>query len=226
MTQDDIERVYDDFLYDCYIANKRLTPEDWEWYGKEEHHVDTPARDEGKLTPLNSQDLTQYQHWCAGVLQSEVKQKMCFAFVPLEVLPEWMEDIRCKWNKIQGQQSGVKGDKEGKRRSGEEARDSGRLETARSKRDPDKLKEVSAENLKKAQEYWNNLDPEEISLKRAKARGTKPFILVTPEGEKEKHQVISQAERKHKINNLSKVLRGLYPQTKGYTAYYEHTETK
>jgi hypothetical protein len=97
MTQDEIERVYDDFLYDCYIANKRLTPEDWVEYGRERHHMEIPARDNGVLTPLNAQDLTQYQHWVAGVLQSEVLQKGCFAMIPVGALPVNLEVIRAKW---------------------------------------------------------------------------------------------------------------------------------
>jgi hypothetical protein len=105
MTPDEIERVYDDYLYDCYLANKRLTPEDWAWYGKEEHHVEIPARDNGVLTPLNSQYLTQYQHWVAGVLQSEVLQKLCFAFIPAGVLPGKLESMRLKWSQHNAQES-------------------------------------------------------------------------------------------------------------------------
>jgi hypothetical protein len=97
MTTQSVEDFLDDFLFDCWQANKRLTPEDWEWYGKEEHHVEIPARDSGVLTPLNSQDLTQYQHWCAGVMQSEVRGKQCFAFVPKGVLPPFLERLRIKW---------------------------------------------------------------------------------------------------------------------------------
>jgi len=92
-----VEDIYADFLYDCYVANQRLTEEEWLYYGREEHHIEIPARDEGSLTPLNSQYLTTYQHWVAGVLQSEMLQKCCFAFVPKGVLPPALEDVRVKW---------------------------------------------------------------------------------------------------------------------------------
>ncbi len=92
-----IEKIYDDFLYDCHIANQHLTPEDWAYYGKEEHHIEIPNRDGGALTPCNSQYLTTYQHWVAGVLQSEVLQKCCSAYVPKEVLPAMVEMLRVKW---------------------------------------------------------------------------------------------------------------------------------
>jgi len=93
----DYGKLYDEFLYDCYIANQRLTEEDWHYYGKEEHHIEIPNRDEGLLTPLNSQHLTTYQHWVAGVLQSEVLNKVCFAFIPKKVLPPLYEELRIKW---------------------------------------------------------------------------------------------------------------------------------
>jgi hypothetical protein len=92
-----IEKVYDDYLYDCHIANQRLTPEDWAYCGKEEHHIEIPNRDGGVLTPCNSQYLTTYQHWVAGVLQSEVLQKICYAFVPKGVLPLRVDLLRKKW---------------------------------------------------------------------------------------------------------------------------------
>lgn len=98
-----IETTYDDFLYDCYISNLRLTSEDWEWYGKEEHHVELPERDGGVLTPLNSQSLTTHQHWIAGVLQSEVLGKCCFACVPKGVLPQMLETLRIKWARTHNQ---------------------------------------------------------------------------------------------------------------------------
>jgi hypothetical protein len=92
-----VEDIYADFLYDCHIANQRLTDEDWEWYGREEHHIELPERDGGVLTPLNSQPLTTYQHWIAGILQSEVLGKCCFACVPKGVLPKMFETLRIKW---------------------------------------------------------------------------------------------------------------------------------
>lgn len=97
-----VEDIYADFLYDCYIVNQRLTEEDWSYYGKEEHHIEIPARDGGSLSPLNSQYLTTYQHWMAGVLQSEMLQKCCSAFVPKGVLPPWVESLRKKWASQQG----------------------------------------------------------------------------------------------------------------------------
>lgn len=92
-----IEDVYLNFLYDCHVANKKLTEEDWGVFGKENHHTGIPSRDGGVLTPLNSQYLTTYQHWIAGVLQSELLQKCCFAFVPKGVLPPDLEELRLKW---------------------------------------------------------------------------------------------------------------------------------
>jgi hypothetical protein len=94
-----VEDIYADFLYDCYIANQRLTEDGWLYYGREEHHIEIPKRDGGTLGPLNSQYLTTYQHWVAGVLQSEVLQKCCFAFVPKGVLPMMVEQLRIKWRK-------------------------------------------------------------------------------------------------------------------------------
>lgn len=94
-----VEDIYDDFLYDCYLANQRLTDEDWEWYGREEHHIELPERDGGVLTPLNSQTLTTYQHWMAGVLQSEILGKCCFACVPKGKLPPLFELLRDKWQR-------------------------------------------------------------------------------------------------------------------------------
>ena len=97
----DWSKLYDEFLYDCYVANQRLTDEEWKYYGREEHHIEIPNRDGGLLTPLNSQYLTTYQHWIAGVLQSEVLGKLCFAFVPVGVLPDWLETLRIKWQRTQ-----------------------------------------------------------------------------------------------------------------------------
>ena len=92
-----VEDIYADFLYDCYIANQRLNEEDWLYYGREEHHVEEPACKGGKLTPLNSQFLTTRQHWIAGILQSEVRGHLCFAYVPSKVLPPLFEMLRKKW---------------------------------------------------------------------------------------------------------------------------------
>ena len=92
-----VEDIYSDFLYDCHIANLRLSEEDWDWYGREVHHVEVPDCEGGLLTPLNSQPLTTYQHWIAGVLQSEVTGRKCFAMVPRGVLPPLFEMLRVKW---------------------------------------------------------------------------------------------------------------------------------
>jgi hypothetical protein len=94
-----VEDIYTDFLYDCYIVNQRLTNEDWEWYGREKHHIELPERDGGVLTPLNSQTLTTYQHWMAGALQSEILGKCCFACVPKGKLPPLFEMLRDKWQR-------------------------------------------------------------------------------------------------------------------------------
>ncbi len=99
MTIHFVEDILDDFLFDCWQANKRLTNEEWEFFGKEEHHLEIPARDGGILHPLNSQFLTTQQHWIAGVLQSEVRGKKCFAMVPKGVLPEMFEVLRDKWQR-------------------------------------------------------------------------------------------------------------------------------
>ena len=94
-----VEDIYADFLFDCHIANLRLSDGDWEWYGREEHHIELPEREGGVLTPLNSQPLTTHQHWIAGVLQSEVLGKCCFACVPKNVLPPMFEALRDKWQR-------------------------------------------------------------------------------------------------------------------------------
>ena len=94
-----VEDIYSDFLYDCYISNQRLTNEDWEYYGREDHHIELPERDGGVLTPLNSQPLTTYQHWMAGTLQSELLGKCCFACIPKGKLPPLFETLRDKWQR-------------------------------------------------------------------------------------------------------------------------------
>lgn len=91
------EEAYDNYLHDCYIANRYLTDEDWLYYGREEHHIEVPRQDKGLLTPCNSQYLTKYQHWVAGILQSEVLQKCCFACIPAGALPDSLDVIRRHW---------------------------------------------------------------------------------------------------------------------------------
>lgn len=92
-----MEKIYDDYLHYCYTINKSLTEEDWEYYGREVHHIEVPDCEGGLLTPTNSQPLTTYQHWIAGVLQSEVVGRKCFAMVPRGVLPPHLEILRKKW---------------------------------------------------------------------------------------------------------------------------------
>lgn len=92
-----VEDIYSDYLHDCYQANKRLTDDDWMWYGRELHHIEVPDCEGGTHHPLNSQYLTTYQHWVAGVLQSEMLGRLCFAYIPKGVLPAWVETLRVKW---------------------------------------------------------------------------------------------------------------------------------
>ena len=92
------EETYDDYLYDCYVANQRLTEEDWYYYGREIHHVEVPKCEGGLLLPLNSQPLTKHQHGVAGVLQSEVVGRKCFAMIPKGTLPPLLEKLRVKWD--------------------------------------------------------------------------------------------------------------------------------
>jgi hypothetical protein len=103
------EDIYSDYLYDCYIANQRLTDEDWHYYGKELHHTEIPACMGGVLNPLNSQELTTYQHWMAGVLQSEVVGTKCFFAPPPNSMPPLFEMLRSKWIKKHNSESGRKG---------------------------------------------------------------------------------------------------------------------
>jgi hypothetical protein len=92
-----MEKIYDDYLHYCYVINKSLTEVDWEYYGREVHHIEVPDCEGGLLTPTNSQPLTTYQHWVAGILQSEVVGRKCFAMVPRGVLPPYLETLRKKW---------------------------------------------------------------------------------------------------------------------------------
>ena len=92
-----MEKDYDDYLHHCHMLNKSLSEEDWEYYGREVHHIEIPKCEGGLLTPTNSQPLTTYQHWVAGVLQSEVIGRKCFAMIPKGVLPPYLETLRKKW---------------------------------------------------------------------------------------------------------------------------------
>jgi hypothetical protein len=137
------EKVYDDFLFDCWQANQRLTEEDWEFFGREEHHMSVPKRDGGILCPLNSQFLTKYQHWVAGVLQSEVEGKACFAFIPRNALPKVVEALRVKWQ------------------SHESKRVSAECREERSK----KMKETNERMKKEGQPWWTEERRQKLSQK-------------------------------------------------------------
>ena len=124
----DYGKLYDEFLYDCYIANQRLTAEDWFYYGKEIHHIEIPARDQGVLTLLNSQPLTLYQHWIAGVLQSEVLGKCCFAMIPKGALPPHLDELCTKWRQTHTRSAWENRNDEERSLIGKKAADSKTLE--------------------------------------------------------------------------------------------------
>ena len=142
----DWSKLYDEFLYDCYIANQLLTEEDWHYYGREEHHIEIPNRDGGVLGPLNSQYLTKYQHWVAGVLQSEVLGKCCFAFIPKGALPSLLGGLKDKWA-LEG--------------CGEAGRVGG------------KAGDLSSRNRKVALNRWGKLSKEEKRTQTSKARNSR-----------------------------------------------------
>lgn len=148
----DYSKLYDEYLYDCYVANQRLTEEDWRYYGKENHHIEIPNRDAGVLTPLNSQYLTTYQHWIAGVLQSEVLGKCCFAFIPAGILPSYLEALRVKWHATVAAEAGRIGGKTGDL--------SNRNRNVSLNRWAKLTLEERSEQAKKA---WENFTPEERS---------------------------------------------------------------
>jgi hypothetical protein len=189
-----VEDIYADYLYDCYIANQRLTEEEWLYYGKEEHHIEVPNRDGGLLTPLNSQHLTTYQHWVAGVLQSEMLQKVCFAFMPKDVLPTWMEDLRLKWLAHHHRLNTVK--RENNRHI-----------------DPDR--DLASKV------YYSDRKVTPRSISDSKRRG-KPVGLQTPEGEVIIYDSLKLACRHHGLHpgHLREVIQGKRPHHKGYTAWF------
>ena len=222
------EKVYDDFLYDCHIANRRLTPEDWAYYGKEEHHIEIPNRDGGLLTPLNSQYLTTYQHWIAGVLQSEVLQKCCFMCVPEGSIPKSLEGLRLKWRSWSGKQSAITNAINQTGIYCQTNRYKG-IETQRQRKtgvfDPELQKRASPLGTARAKELGVGLfDP--VTQERGRIKGVeatmKPIILVHPSGQEEFFNCMAEACRKYKLSgsDLSKVCKGRRKKIKGFTARY------
>ncbi len=191
-----VEDIYADFLYDCYVANQRLTDDEWLYYGKEEHHVEIPSRDGGALGPLNSQYLTTYQHWVAGVLQSEVVGRACFAFVPKGFLPEWIEDLRAKWAGYHNRTATVPS-----------------RERNRITRDPDF---TPANKTPYAQRK-----PSPRSERVSKVLGV-PILLTLPTGQVLRYDSIKLACRIHSLHpgHLREVAQGKRKQHKGHTAEF------
>jgi hypothetical protein len=189
-----VEDIYCDYLHDCYQANKRLSPDDWMWYGQELHHIEIPNRDGGTLGPLNSQYLTTYQHWVAGVLQSEVTGRVCFAFVPRGVLPGWVEDLRKKWCAHMTRENTRIRDKEIIRPPGY----------------------VFAKDIPYAQRK-----PNPRSEKISKTRGV-PILLTLPTGQTLRYDSIKLACRIHSLHpgHLREVAQGKRKQHKGFTAQF------
>jgi len=187
-----IEEVYDDYLYDCYIANRCLTEEDWLYYGREEHHIEVPNRDGGMLTPLNSQYLTTYQHWIAGVLQSEVLQKVCFAAVPKNTLRGSIESLRLKW--------AVHSAREGARYGS--------------------VKGGNTTYLR--QEGLFKLTRQDLQAAARKADKRKSIILTHPCGREERFPSITEAANTYNLirTHLCAVMKGKRKQHKGFTARY------
>jgi hypothetical protein len=223
-----IEKIYDDFLYDCYIANQRLTLEDWLYYGREEHHVEIPNRDGGVLTPCNSQYLTTYQHWIAGVLQSEVLQKRCFMCIPGGSIPQSLEDLWFKWMTQSGKQSAITNAANQTGIYCNTNRNKGR-ETQRQRKvgffDPEVQKRGRSLGTARAKELGVGLyDP--VIQERGRVKGVKstmkPIILVHPTGQEEFFNNMSDACRKYNLNgsDLSKVCKGQRGRIKGFTARY------
>jgi hypothetical protein len=194
------EDIYCDYLHDCRQANKRLSPDDWMWYGRELHHIEIPNCDGGTLGPLNEQYLTTYQHWVAGVLQSEVLGRKCFAFVPRGVLPDWIEGIRVNWQRKQL------------------ARDAfPALCAANTKKTEDYPPyEGPANSMPYALRK-----PNPRSEKISKTRGV-PILLTLPGGQVLHYDSIKLACRIHSLHpgHLREVAQGKRKQHKGFTAQY------
>jgi hypothetical protein len=184
--------IYCDYLYDCCQSNKILTDEDWMWYGRELHHMEIPNCKGGIHNPLNSQYLTTYQHWVAGVLQSEVLGHVCYGYVPKGVLPGWVETLRLKW-------------------SAESARISTGIREK--KREP---LNAYAKDIP-----YDKRTPNERSRKISEKLGN-PVILTTPQGQIIRYDSIKLACRIHCLHpgHIREVCQGKRKQHKGYTARY------
>lgn len=188
-------------------------PEDGIW---ESAHYPVPKCLGGTETIL----LLKEHHAVQGVLQSEEYQHPCIYGWERQHLSGEVLDYWSKWMQVKGQLWGQKGDRGIKRASGLRCVANGHLDRIRPLRNRDTLRRNAEANLVVMQEYWSNMSPNEVSLKRSRAAGGKPFILTTPEGQEIHYNVIRQAERDHNINNLGLVLKGVYRQIKGYTARY------
>jgi hypothetical protein len=189
-----IEDIYCDYLYDCYQANKHLSPDDWMWFGRELHHIEIPNCEGGTLGPLNEQYLTTYQHWIAGVLQSEMLGYCCFAFVPKEILPGWIETLRLKWCAVSNRQNTI-------------------LRESRRQRLPDFM---LADKIPYAKRK-----PTPRSEKISKTRGV-PILLTLPGGQVLRYDSIKLACRVHSLHpgHLREVAQGKRNHHKGFTARY------
>lgn len=193
-----VEDIYYDFLYDCYRANRRLSPEDWLLYGRELHHIEIPNCLGGPLGPLNEQYLTTYQHWIAGVLQSELVGHKCFAFVPVNALPPILETLRNKWSKLHITKNLHTPERHEKRRA--------------NKKSADQL----ASNIPYPQRK-----PSRRSEQASKILGN-PVILTTPQGQVIKYDSIKLACRVHSLHpgHLREVAQGKRKQHKGFKAKF------
>jgi hypothetical protein len=195
-----VESIYCDYLHDCYQANKRLSPDDWMWYGRELHHIEIPNCDGGKLGPLNEQYLTTYQHWVAGVLQSEVMGRLCFAYIPKGSLPSWMEDLRVKW-----------------------------LKSYRNKHAFPALLMAKTKKQEDYPEYKGPANGMPYALRKPNARSEKisknrgvPILLTLPGGQILHYDSIKLACRSHSLHpgHLREVAQGKRKQHKGFTAQF------
>jgi len=204
----DIRTIYDNYLYDCYILNQRLTDDDWLFYGKELHHLDIPDCEGGTLTATNSQYLTTYQHWVAGVLQSEVAGRVCFAFVPKNVLPDWVEKLRVKWlNKC--------AEHARKNAPGFPPELQAKIRAIR-KRKRTLRKESYAHQVPYTKRKVNSRSKTE-----SKRRGT-PIIIITPDGTRHYYEGIKLACRHHGLHpaHIREVAQGKRASHKGHRAEF------
>jgi hypothetical protein len=195
-----VEDIYYDYLHDCYQANKRLSPDDWMWYGRELHHIEIPECEGGKLGPLNEQHLTTYQHWVAGVLQSEVTGRLCFAYIPKGVLPGWIEVLRIKWLQRNRSKHAFPA-----------------LCAANSKKPEDYPPYQGPENKKP----YNLRKPNPRSEQVSKKLGN-PILLTLPGGQVLRYDSIKLACRIHSLHpgHLRETAQGKRKQHKGYKAEF------